>query len=167
VQAQARTVNTNQSKLFPFPQLLSAPVGEIEFTVDDECRAIFTRALGTISGCDFLNHIFAKAQAGVLSYAELFDARDIVLDLSGFELPLLAVEVRRIMGQQRPFKIAVVANNSLMLCLLRKYAETIGEDERRFRIFDDVANAQSWLTNASFRILRRDTTQSTQLARRI
>ena len=110
--------------------------------------------MGTISGRDFLNHVLAKAEAGVLSYAELFDARDIVLDFSGLELPRLAGEVRRIMGRQRPFKVAVVTNDRLISSLIRKYAETVGEDGRHFRIFRDVANARVWIKNTSLQILR-------------
>ena len=136
------------TECIPFPTVLPTPAGEIHFSIDDESRTIFTRALGTISCPDFLNHINAKAGAGVLGYAELFDARDIALDFSGIELPLLAGEVRRLMGDERPASVAVVTNDPVIGILIRKYAETIREDHRSFGIFAELADARRWLRTA-------------------
>jgi hypothetical protein len=154
MQTRVRIPSSFQPKRFPGSRHFSAPVGEIQFTVDDEKRTVFTRALGTISCVDYLNHVFAKAQAGILSYAELFDIRNAVFNLAGIELPLLAGEVRRIMGRQKPFKVAIVTNDPLISNLVRKYADTIGEDERRFRVFGDLQDALLWIGKPCLQILR-------------
>ena len=115
------------------------------FSVDHDHRAVFTTANGILSLSHVRCHIQEKVEADVLSYSELFDARDVSLDLSISELSTIAKEVREVMGSVRPGKVAVVTNNNFIYGLARTYQALTATDNPRFEVFRDFDVARSWL----------------------
>jgi hypothetical protein len=114
-------------------------------TIDHQKGAIFTTATGMLSRDEILGHIQAKADAGVFGYAELFDTRDVTLDLSIADLHTIATAVRQAMGSTSSGKIAVVTNNSFIYGLARTYKVISREDNPRFEVFSHIDDARSWI----------------------
>ena len=117
----------------------------IKFSSDHGTKAIVTTATGIVSCEDILNHIEAKVVADVLTYAELFDARDVTLDVSIAELNVIAKEAREATGQQKPGRIAVVTNSSFIYGLAKLYASLTEKDNPHFEIFREMDAARSWI----------------------
>ena len=117
----------------------------IGFAADHDKRIIICRASGVVSRADVLGYIDAKRQAGVCGYAELFDARDIVVDLSISDLPVIGEAMRSSMAGQKPAKTAVVTNSAFIYGLAKRYAEVTRADNPEFKVFTDYAEASTWV----------------------
>ncbi len=117
----------------------------ITFTVDFTSKTIYTTAVGTIDFADLVVHLRAKDKANLLSYAELFDARDVLLDVSASELREIADEVRSVMGSQTPARIAVVTNSAFIYGLAETYAALTVQDNPQLRIFRSLEEANAWI----------------------
>ena len=117
----------------------------IVFTIAHSAKAIFTTATGIVELADILAHIQAKAIAGVLSYAELFDARKIVLDLSIPELFVIASEMRNAIAGKPPPRIAVVVSSGFLHGLARSYAQIAISDGQTVEVFKNYEEAHAWL----------------------
>jgi hypothetical protein len=125
--------------------MISATAQEtIVFTVDRKAKAVFTTARGIVSRADIIDHIEAKMRAGVLAYAELFDGRETVLDLSMEDLPIIAETMRTAMADLKPGKVAVVADSGFLYSLARSYAELTREDNPQFEVFTEMEEAREW-----------------------
>jgi hypothetical protein len=121
----------------------------IHFITDDSRNIIFTTARGIVTKQDVLKYIRAKIEKGFQRYAELFDARDIVLDLSANDLPAIADAMRDSVLDQVPPKIAVVTNSAFVYGMAKKYAEISQPDNPSFEVFGSVDDARRWLRVAS------------------
>ena len=117
----------------------------IEFVVDRERQIIFSRASGVVSLGDILKYIDAKKQAGVLEYAELLDGRNIVVDLSVSDLPVIGDAMRNSMAVQKTARTALVTNSALIYGLAKRYAEIRKRDNLQFEVFGDYAEASKWV----------------------
>jgi hypothetical protein len=127
----------------------AAPQDAIQFAVDHNANTIFSTARGMISCEEIVTHIQAKTRAGLIQYAELFDARDIVLDLSVGDLPAIASEMRGATAGETPGKIAVVTNSAFIYGLAGSYAAMTKDDNPHFEVFNDIEEARSWILNGS------------------
>ncbi len=121
----------------------------VTFRVDDATAAIFTKARGIVSYAELIDHIVAKAERGLMTRAEIFDARDITLDLSLSELQGVAVKTKEALGTQTGKKIAVITNSAFVYGLARAYAAISREDNPQFQIFQNDEDARAWLLSAS------------------
>jgi hypothetical protein len=117
----------------------------IGFAADHDKGIITSRASGVISRADILGYIDAKMQAGVLGYAELFDARDIVVDLSMADLSPIGDAMRNSMAGQKPAKLAVVTNSAFIYGLAKRYGEITSGDNSQFKVFTDYDAASKWV----------------------
>jgi hypothetical protein len=117
----------------------------IEFTIDREHRLILTTASALVNQEVLSDYVQRKAQAGVIDYAELFDARDVTLDLSLSDLQRIADEVRAAQGLLKPGKVAAITNSDFVYGLARAYAALAREDNPHFHIFRDIEEARAWL----------------------
>src|SRR4051812_13785994 len=118
----------------------------IGFAVDDDKQIIFSRAGGIVSRADVLSYIEAKTEAGVLGYAELFDARDMVVDLSTADLPVIGTAMRKAAEGKEPAKTAVVTNSAMIYGLAKRYAEITRADNPLFKVFTDYNEARTWVS---------------------
>lgn len=117
----------------------------VEFTIDHEHAVVHATANGHISKTDLLGYIHAKAEAGAITYAEVFDARKIVPDLTLSDLLAVEHELRECRGSQPPGKVAAVINDPFHIGLGRAYAVIAREENPRFELFDDIEPAERWL----------------------
>jgi hypothetical protein len=118
----------------------------IGFAADHEKRVIISKATGIISRADVLNYINAKMEAGVLGYAELFDARDIVVDLPIVDLSVIADAMRSSMAGEKPARTAVVTNSAFISGLAKRYGEITSADNQQFKVFTDYDEASKWIS---------------------
>jgi len=119
----------------------------VTFKVDTVSGAVLTTARGIVSYAELLDHINAKLERGLITRAELFDARDINLDLSLSELQGIADQTKRALGARTPGKIAVVTNSAFVYGLARAYAVISREDNPRFQVFQDAHDAHAWVVS--------------------
>lgn len=115
------------------------------FSVDHERKTILTTASGILSLEEALDHLKAKAAAGAVTYAELFDARDVSLDFSVQDLMRIAAGVREVLGTAKPGPVAVVTNNNFIYGLARTYQVMTAQDNPRFEVFRDYEAARASL----------------------
>jgi hypothetical protein len=123
----------------------------VTFRADRSHGVVVTVARGIVSYAELMAHIDAKAKKGVAAKAELFDARDITLDLSIPELKKLAARVKEAVGEQAPGKIAVVTNSAFVYGLARAYAELSRKHNPQFEVFSDIRDAQGWILEKAAR----------------
>ena len=117
----------------------------VQFTVDQKERLIRTKASGAISLAQLFEHISKKKAAKVIDYSELFDARDIALNISLTDLPHLGSKVREAQGSLSPGKVAVVTNSNFVRGLASAYAGFVKEENPRVKIFQSLAEAEAWI----------------------
>lgn len=118
----------------------------IAFRSEHGTKTILTTATGIVSCADILDHIQAKVVADLVTYAELFDARDVTLDVSIAELHLIAESAREATGQQKPGRIGLVTNSSFIYGLAKLYASLTERDNPQFKIFQEMDTARAWIT---------------------
>ena len=76
---------------------------------------------------------------------ELFEARDVTLDLSFQELKSIAQEVRKAMAHVTPAPIALVTNSALVKVLAESYAALTLNQNPHFKVITDLEEARQWL----------------------
>ena len=111
-------------------------------------RLIVTTASGIVSLQDVLAHLDNKAGAGVLDFAEIFDARNVSMDLSIADLYTIQAAVRRTMGTMKPGRVAVVTNNNFIASLARTYLAITKDENPNFSVFQQMDEAQAWMLEA-------------------
>jgi hypothetical protein len=117
----------------------------VTFHTDDSSGVVFTAANGIVSCAELVEHIAAKAALNLQTRAELFDARDITLDLSLSELQVVANRTKEALRSQPPGKVAVVTNSAFVYGLARAYSSITREDNPHLKIFQSVEEAHAWL----------------------
>jgi hypothetical protein len=115
---------------------------------DSGDRLIVTTASGIVSLQDVLAHLENKTEAGVLDFAEIFDARNVSMDLSVADLYTIQAAVRRTMGTMKPGRVAVVTNNNFIASLARTYLAITKEENPNFSVFQQIDEAQAWMLEA-------------------
>lgn len=115
----------------------------ITFTIEQE--VIFTEARGILSYADVLDHISAKETKEVFTLPELFDARDVTLDLSVEDLKAIAAAVAKSLNGRSPGRTAVVMNSAFLFGLARSYADLTKVMNPDFEVFYDFDEARAWI----------------------
>lgn len=121
----------------------------VHYVVEGERKLVLTTASGILSREEILEHLQAKAKGGLLSSPELFDLRDVTLDLSVADLQMIAEQVRRAMQGNQAGRIAVVTNNSFIAGIAGTYKELTAEDDAPLEVFQHVEDAREWLSQDS------------------
>jgi len=116
---------------------------------DEISGYVSSTAHGIVAVKEIEAHVRGKAAANVLSIPEIFDARDVTLDLSVQDLRHIAGVVRETMGSQKPGPIAIVTNSAFIECLARAYAAMTVKQNPAFRVFNTIADAQAWVAGKS------------------
>lgn len=123
----------------------------ITFHIDPESQTIHSTATGTVVYDELLNHLNAKKEIKLLNYAELFDARDVQMDLSMVDLHLIARNVHLAREGQKPAPIAVVTNSNFIRGLAKAYAALTSQDNSAFEVFSDIEEAKAWIRSDAHR----------------
>lgn len=121
----------------------------VTFKYDETGGIVLTTGRGIVSFEDLMRHIEAKARMKISGVAELFDARDMTLDLSLAQMRQLAEETESRLGAKPPNKTAVVTNSAFIYGLARAYADISRQNKSQFEVFSDIQDAQSWILKNS------------------
>lgn len=117
----------------------------VTFLLDSEHHTIISTATGILGRAEILEHLKAKTDAGVMGFAELFDARDVTLDLSVSDLQTIADDVRQAMGDTGRPKTAVVTNNNFIYGIAATYKALTAAQNPDFEVFRHLDEAKSWV----------------------
>jgi hypothetical protein len=112
---------------------------------DEVSGCVYSTAHGIVAVDEIEAHVRAKVAANVLSKPEIFDARDVTLDLSTRDLQHIATVTREATGSQKPGPIAIVTNSAFIECLARAYAAMTVQQNPAFRVFNALADAKAWV----------------------
>jgi hypothetical protein len=108
-------------------------------------QTVSTTARGILSIIDVIEHVREKKRAGIELQPELFDARDVTLDLSASDLKTIAAEVARAIDGKQPGPVAVVTNSAFLFGLAKAYAELTRTINPNVAVFYDYEKALCWL----------------------
>ena len=106
---------------------------------------VVTTASGILGRDEILQHLQAKARSGLLASAELFDARDVTLDLSVADLQIIADQVRGAMDGIQPGRTALVTTNSFISGIAGTYKSLAAQGTTDLEVFQHVKDAREWL----------------------
>lgn len=141
----------------------------IHFTVTPAQGVVLTTALGLVSGREVLEHVEAKTQAQLIHYDEIFDARNVTLDLSSSDLIAIAKAVRESLRGKMPGKSAVVTDSPIIYSLAKTYVELTGKETSDLHVFTDMPSAREWigLTEDAFESLERASARNQGFGERV
>ena len=120
----------------------------LTFTVEDSQKLVVTTASGILSREEILQHLQAKGLNGLLATPELFDARDVTLDLSVADLQIIADQVRSVMAGIQPGRTALVTTNNFISGIAGTYKALTAQDNSQLEVFQHVEEARKWLVQA-------------------
>ena len=120
----------------------------LTFTVEDSQKLVVTTASGILSREEILQHLQAKGRNGLLATPELFDARDVTLDLSVADLQIIADQVRSVMAGIQPGRTALVTTNNFISGIAGTYKALTAQDNSQLEVFQHVEEARKWLVQA-------------------
>lgn len=117
----------------------------VTYIVEESLKLVVTTASGIIAREEVLQHLRAKAADGLLANSELFDARDVTLDLSIADLQIIADQFRNAMSDVQPGRTAVVTTNSFIAGIAGTYKAMTAQDDSQFEVFQHLEDAREWL----------------------
>lgn len=117
----------------------------ITFHINSSSKVVQSKATGIVGYVDLVEHLEAKEELAVHSFAEIFDARNVKLDLSIGDLLRIAAQVRRVLNNEEPGCTAVVTNSNFIRGLAQAYAKMTVEDNPAFEVFTDIEEANAWV----------------------
>jgi hypothetical protein len=117
----------------------------ITFQLNPQHSVLLVRAAGIVTFDEIIDFLREKEEAGVFETPQLFDARDVQLDLSVQDLHRIAGEARRLLRSRKMGKIAVVTTSFYFQAIATAYAAITRQESPEFRIFKSLALARSWL----------------------
>ena len=120
----------------------------LTFIVEDSQKLVVTTASGILSREEILQHLQAKGLNGLLATPELFDARDVTLDLSVADLQIIADQVRSVMAGIQPGRTALVTTNNFISGIAGTYKALTAQDNSQLEVFQHVEEARKWLVQA-------------------
>jgi hypothetical protein len=119
-------------------------------TFDVPTQTLQTRASGTVSYADVLEHLHTARQQ-VPGARELFDASGAKTDLTAAEVKALAQEAFALFERGKLGPIAVVATDSVLFGMARMYEAFVADLAVPIHVFREVSPALEWLANRPHR----------------
>jgi hypothetical protein len=113
--------------------------------IDSKRQLLLSRVQKTLSCEDILSHLRAKALGRLFELSEIFDARDVTLDLSHGDIPTIVEAVRIQLGSSTPGKIAIVTNDTVIYNLACQYTAMTKASNPKVEVFSHEDEAMSWL----------------------
>ena len=103
------------------------------------------RAHGAVLLAELLEYFNAVVIQGAMSYRKLFDAREMMPQLSDDDLLVLAARASayRLFDPRGP--VAVVATAREAVLAVKRYANFLGADAFPLRLFASTTDAEHWL----------------------
>jgi hypothetical protein len=116
----------------------------VDFDIDHQKRFVHARAHGTVVLQEILDYFDAVTIEGAASYPKLFDAREMVPQLSDDDVMVLGARVSAYAVFDPRGAVAAVAVTQDSRDGVRRYMNFAGAD-RPMRLFDSVDDARLWL----------------------
>ena len=113
-------------------------------SVDVKQRFVTTVAEGMVSAADVREHLSSEQRESALPFRELIDARHAWIDFSPAEVRELVDLLRSLSIQHYLGPTAVVVSSPVAFGIMRML-ESLVEDVCIVRVFDDFAQAESWV----------------------
>jgi hypothetical protein len=119
-------------------------------TFDVPTQTLQTRASGTISYAEILDHLHTVRQR-IPGARELFDASGAKTNLTAAEVKALAQEAAALFERGKVGPIAVVATDGVLFGMARMYEAFVADLAAPFHVFREVSPALEWLANRPHR----------------
>ena len=117
----------------------------IDSKFDHEKRIVAATARGVVRLQDLLDYFDGVALNDAAAYRKLFDAREMVPQLSDDDFMIVAARVSAYARFEPRGAIAAVATAPEVIVALRRYANFHGGEDRPVRLFDTIESAIAWL----------------------
>jgi hypothetical protein len=117
----------------------------VEFEIDHQKRLVYARAHGAVVLKDILDYFDAVTVQDAAAYPKLFDARQMVPQLSDDDVMVLGARVSAYAAFDPRGAVAAVAATEETRNALRRYMNFAGAD-RPMRLFASVEEARAWLS---------------------
>lgn len=117
----------------------------IDYEFDHEQRIVSAKAHGIVSLQDLLDYFDAVTLNDAASYRKLFDAREMVPQLSDDDFMIVAARVSAYALFDPRGAVAAVATTPEAIVALRRYANFYGGEDRPVRLFETIEAAHAWL----------------------
>jgi len=119
------------------------------YVFDSAARVVRTSARGVIRIEDLASHLQSLAQAGLAHVPQLIDAREAQHELSVSDMRRLVELVEKVPGGESPRRTALVVMSMVDYGMARMYGALAAETDPGFAVFQDLAEAETWLAGAS------------------
>jgi hypothetical protein len=116
----------------------------LEFEIDHQKRFVYAKAHGPVVLQDILDYFDAVTVQEAAAYPKLFDAREMVPQLSDDDVMVLGARVSAYAAFDPRGAVAAVAETAEARDGLRRYMNFAGAD-RPMRLFASVEDARAWL----------------------
>lgn len=118
---------------------------------DEVSDCVCSTAHGIVGVEEIEAHLRARAATGVYAKPEVFDARDVTLDLSREDLQSVAAIMRELSASTPPGATAVVTNSAFIESLARAYALMTVKENPAFAVFNTIPEAKEWIAQLAVR----------------
>lgn len=120
------------------------------YVFDPAARIVRTLGHGLIRFDDIAAHLQALVDAGLAHVPQLIDSRAAEHDLSMSDMRRLAELVGKVPAAEgAPRRTALVVTIMVDYGMARMYGGLSAETDSGFAVFQDLAEAEAWLTGAS------------------
>jgi hypothetical protein len=116
----------------------------VEFEIDHQDRLVTATAHGVVVLQEILDYFDAISIHDAASYAKLFDARQMVPQLSDDDVMVLAARISAYAAFDPRGPVAAVAATAEARDIVRRYMN-FGGANRPMRLFTSVDKARAWL----------------------
>jgi hypothetical protein len=116
----------------------------VDFDIDHQKRFVYARAHGLVVLQEILDYFDAVTLQDAASYPKLFDAREMVPQLSDDDVMVLGARVSAYAAYDPRGAVAAVAVTQEARDGVRRYMNFAGAN-RPIRLFDSVEDARDWL----------------------
>ncbi len=117
----------------------------ITFEVDHNTQRVHTVATGEIRLEDMTAHVTALANARVLGYAQLFDARTMTTMVSAEETRRLVLLIARLREEHGQARTAFIADNDVAFGMARMYSTLAADSDSGFMVYRTLDDGTAWL----------------------
>jgi hypothetical protein len=117
----------------------------VDYSIVHELRVVHVRAHGAVLLAELLEYFDAVVIQDAMSYRKLFDAREMMPQLSDDDFMVLAARVSayRLFDPRGPVAVVVTTHDAVLA--VSRYANFMGAENRPLRLFASMTDARRWL----------------------
>ena len=119
------------------------------YALDAAAHIVRVSAHGVIRIEDLATHLQSLVDAGLAHIPQLIDARAARHELSEADIRRLVELVDKVPSGTSPRRTALVVASMVDFGMARMYGSLASDTDPGFAVFQDLAEAEAWLTGAS------------------